>query len=92
MTRGPSNTAVFAGATLAGLAGAVLLARARHSTHRHNLFSKRPTRRFAALGWLEHRSDPAALPLLRDYIAWEPVPVLRSRASRLARALEAAAL
>jgi hypothetical protein len=91
MTRRPSNTAVFAGATLAGLAGAFLFARARHSTHRHNLFSTRPTRRFAALGWLEHRADPAVLPLLRDYIAWEPVPVLQGRARRLVRALEALA-
>ena len=88
MSRRPSNPALFAGAALAGLAGAILLARARHGTHRHNLFSPRATRRFAALGWLEHRGDPGALPLLRDYVAWERLPLLRTRATRLLRTLE----
>jgi hypothetical protein len=85
----PSRSAVFAGATLAGLAGAFILARVRHRTHRHALFSTSVTHRYAALGWLEHRSDAKSLPLLRDYIAWEPVSMLRSRARRLVRALEA---
>ncbi|MEO5824274.1 MAG: hypothetical protein ABIR59_00110 [Gemmatimonadales bacterium] len=88
MTRRRSEVTYFAGAAVAGLAGAFLFARFRHHTHRQNLFSTHPTRRFAALGWLESASDPATLPLLRDYVAWEAVPVIRKRAERLVRELD----
>ncbi|MBA2291276.1 MAG: hypothetical protein H0W15_02345 [Gemmatimonadales bacterium] len=88
MIRRHSEVTFFTGAAVAGLAGAFLFARFRHHTHRHNLFSSHPTRRFAALGWLENASDPATLPLLRDYVAWEAVPVLRNRAVWLVRELD----
>ena len=45
----------------------------------------------AALGWLEGELDPATLPLMQDYLAWEPKPVLRARGRRLMSALEASA-
>ena len=88
MNRRAPDSAIFAGAVLAGFAAAFLLSQGRHRTHRQNLFSKHPTRRFSALGWLEKASDPVALPMLRDYVAWEELPVLRGRARRLVHALE----
>jgi hypothetical protein len=45
----------------------------------------------AALGWLERHGGEAAVPLVRDYLAWEPQAALRARASRVLRKLETAA-
>jgi len=88
MSRRPSVTTVFVGAALAGVAGGWLLARRHDRTHRHNLFSDRAYRRFAALGWIAAEDDPEQLPLLTDYLAWEPVPALRQRARRIIATLE----
>jgi len=91
MTRRPPASAVFAGAAIAGLAGGWMLARRRHHAHRHDLFSRRSMRRFAAIAWLESAADPGALPILRDYLAWEPLPALKLRAEFLVRSLESTA-
>ena len=55
---------------------------------RRALFSPRPLRRLAALGYLAGRRPTAeTVHLLRDYIRWESRPVLRRRAElMLARA------
>ena len=52
--------------------------------HSRSLFSPRPRRRFAALGWLglsEPTMDTVAL--LREYVAWERHPLLRRRGEDL---------
>jgi hypothetical protein len=82
--------AAFVGAVLVGLAGGWLVARWHDQAHRSDLFSPRVHRRYAALGWLSGERDPGTLPLLRDYLAWEPVPALRHRAARLMALLEGA--
>ncbi|MEO5800537.1 MAG: hypothetical protein ABIZ70_09580 [Gemmatimonadales bacterium] len=91
MSRRPFPTTTFLGAAVVGVLGGWLLAGGYDHRHRRNLFSPRRHRRFAALGWLERRQEPAALPLLLDYVAWEPVPVLQGRARRLISQLEAIA-
>jgi hypothetical protein len=78
-------------ATLLGLAGGVLLSRWIHRVNREELFDRSAWRRLAALGWLERHGDVAAVPLVRDYLAWEPQAALRARATKVLRKLEAAA-
>jgi len=89
--RRPSTTSLFVGAAAVGLVGGWLLARQWDATQRRELFSPQAHRRNAALGWLEGELDPASLPLIRDYLAWEPKPALRDRGRRLVAALEASA-
>lgn len=91
MSRRPLLARRFLGAAAAGVLGGWLLAGGYHHRHRRNLFSPRVHRRFAALGWLERREAPEALPLLLDYLAWETVQALQGRARRLIAHLEAAA-
>lgn len=87
MIRRLSAVTAFVGAALAGIAGGWWLARQHDQGHRRDLFSSRPHRRFAALGWIASDNNPASLPLLRDYLAWEPIPALQSRARRIVAAL-----
>lgn len=81
---------LFAGAATVGAVAGWLLARRWDSSHRRELFSPRAHRRMAALGWLESELDPATLPLVQDYLAWEPKPALQARGRRLAATLGAA--
>lgn len=74
-----------------GLAGGWLLAQGHDRANRRELFAPAAWRRHAALGWLERHGDASALPLLRDYMAWEPQAPLRSRARRVIGWLERAA-
>lgn len=90
MTRRSSAALTFAGATLVGLAGGWLLAQSHDRAQRERLFARSPWRRHAALGHIEREGDTGAVPLLRDYLAWETEPVLRSRGQRVLRTLEAA--
>lgn len=68
-----------------------LLVRDQMSRHQRELFSPHPLRRLAALGYLGGR--PATVDsvlLLRDFIAWEPRPLLRRRATALLARMEGA--
>jgi hypothetical protein len=53
------------------------------------LFSARPLRRLAALGYLGGHPSVAAVRVLKDYLAWEEHPALRRRAESLVRRMEA---
>ena len=77
-----SRTWVFVSGILAGAAGGWLLAQQRFSYHRRDLFSPRPLRRLAALGYLAGQDGVDTVRLLRDYLAWERQPMLRRRAAR----------
>jgi hypothetical protein len=66
-----------------------LLVRDQISRHRRNLFSPHPLRRLAALGYLAgHEASVDAVRLLRDFIAWEPRPLLRRRAAQILERME----
>ncbi len=83
-------------AALAASALGVLFVRDQMSRHRRDLFSSRPLRRLAALGYIAG-DEPSVdtVRLLRDYIAWEQQPLIRRQAiqilNKVERNLEAAA-
>ncbi len=84
-----SRAWVFAGGVAAGAMGGWMLAQRRLSTHSRDLFSPRPLRRLAALGFLAGQTGVDTIRVLRDYLAWERQPVLRRRAKAILRGLEA---
>ncbi|MGZ8399165.1 MAG: hypothetical protein ACXWWN_09025 [Gemmatimonadales bacterium] len=84
-----SRSWIFVGGVLAGAAGGWLLAQQRFSYHRRDLFSPRPLRRLAALGYLAGQNGVDTVRLLRDYLAWERQPMLRRRAEAIVRRMEA---
>jgi hypothetical protein len=84
-----SRALVFAGGVAAGALAGWWLAQHRITTHQRDLFSPRPLRRLAALGYLAGQTGVDTIRLLRDYLAWERQPVLRRRAKGILRGLEA---
>jgi hypothetical protein len=80
---------LFGGGLLGGMVAGWMLAQRRFATHQRDLFSPRPLRRLAALGYLAGQSGVDTIRLLRDYLAWERQPVLRRRAQAILRGLEA---
>ena len=59
----------------------VLVVHDQIARHRRELFSSRPLRRMAALSYLAGREATVeAVQLLRDFVAWEPKPMIRRRA------------
>ena len=61
---------------------------ALHLRHRHSLFHAKPVRRLAALGYLRAHPSVDSARLLRDYLEWEKLPLLRRRARRVLRRTE----
>lgn len=79
------------GVLVAALASvlAVLIVRDQMSRHRRDLFSSRPLRRLAALGYMS--SGPPSVDsirLLRDYIAWERQPLIRRQGVQVLEKME----
>src|SRR5512135_1748018 len=74
-----------------GLAAVVstLVVRDQIARHRRELFSSHPLRRLAALGYLGGRDATVdTVRLLRDFVAWEPRPLIRRRASLILARME----
>ncbi len=82
------RTGFFLGAVVAGFAVGAFFAQSSMGRWRASLFSARPLRRLAALGYLSGHPGPEAVRLLRDYLAWEEHPALRRRAESIARRME----
>jgi hypothetical protein len=82
------RTAWFVGAMVGGLVIGALLAQRSMGRWRSSLFSARPLRRLAALGYLSGHPGPEAVRALRDYLAWEEHPALRRRAEAIMRRME----
>ena len=89
--RSGGGALTFLAAAALGLAGGWLLAQSHDAANREGLFSGSAWRRFAALGWLERHGDAAAIPVLRDYLAWERHGPLLARGRQVLAALEAGA-
>jgi hypothetical protein len=84
-----SRAVLFVGGLAVGAMAGWALAQRRLATHQRDLFSPRPLRRLAALGYLAGQAGIDTIRLLRDYLAWERQPVLRRRAMAILRGLEA---
>jgi hypothetical protein len=84
-----SRAWILAGGIAVGAATGWLLAQRRLTYHRRDLFSPRPLRRLAALGFLAGQDGVDTVRLLRDYLAWERQPMLRRRAEAIVRRMEA---
>lgn len=82
------RTTWFVGAMAGGLVVGALLAQRSMGRWRSSLFSARPLRRLAALGYLSGHPGPEAVRVLRDYLAWEEHPALRRRAEVIMRRME----
>jgi hypothetical protein len=74
---------------IGGVAAGTLMWSHMQKQYRRNLFSKHALRRVAALGYLRARPTVNTAQLLREYIAWEPRPMLRQRGARMLKRLEA---
>ena len=74
---------------LGGIAAGTLMWSRLQRQYRRNLFSRYTLRRVAALGYLRARPSVNTAQLLREYIAWEPRPMLRDRGVKMLRRLEA---
>lgn len=73
----------------AAVALGVLVVHDQIARHRRELFSSRPLRRMAALSYLAGREATVeAVQLLRDFVAWEPRPLIRRRAIRILNRME----
>lgn len=84
-----SRGGLFAAAAGLGILAGWALAQERYVHHRQDLFHQRPLRRLGALGYLAGQHSVETVRLLRDYVAWEPQPLLRRRGERILRRLEA---
>jgi len=73
---------------IGGVAAGTLMWSRMQRQYRRNLFSKYALRRVAALGYLRARPTVNTAQLLREYVAWEPRAILRSRGVRMLKRLE----
>jgi hypothetical protein len=76
----------------AGFLGGLLLGAAVWSAQIHRsrreLFSKRPVKRLAALGYLSGQPGLDTVRILTDYVGWERNRALRRRGERVLRRLQ----
>lgn len=84
-----SRTALFVTGLAGGAVAGWVLGQSQMQRHRDALFSPHPIRRLSALGYLAGEADVETVRLLRDYLDWEPQPVLRRRAQAILQRLEA---
>lgn len=68
--------------------GATFLLRDQTERHRRDLFHPHPLRRLAALSYVRVHPGVENALLLRDYLAWEPRPLLRRRAALILERME----
>jgi hypothetical protein len=68
-------------------AGSLVWNRLQHNCRRE-LFNRSAFRRVAALGYLRARPSVSTAQILKEYIAWEPRPILRQRGVKILRTLE----
>ncbi len=80
---------LFLGGMMGGATAGWLLAQRHLDQHRRDLFSTRPLRRFAALGYLAGQQGVETVRVLRDYLLWESQPMLRRRAEMIVARMEA---
>lgn len=85
---GPRGKAALIGFGM-GAALGTLFSQRSMGKYRADLFSPSPLRRLSALSYLGGHPSVDSVRLLRDYLSWERHAVLRRRAERMARRMEA---
>ena len=85
--RRPIQVAIAAGFLGGMVAGAIVWSAQIHRSRRE-LFSRRPWRRLAALGYLAGRPGLDTVQLLTDYVRWERHAPLRKRGERLLKRMQ----
>ncbi len=83
------RTLKIAVAAVVGFVVGTALSQRAMGRSRSALFSARPLRRMAALGYLSGHPSVATVRVLKDYLAWEEHPALRRRAEAIVRRMEA---
>jgi hypothetical protein len=84
-----ARTRLAAAGFVGGVAAGTLLWTRMQRAHRYDLFSSSRLRRVAALGFLRGRPTLSTARLLREYVAWEPSPMMRQRGAKILRRVEA---
>ena len=82
-----TQVAIAAGFVGGLVAGAIVWSAQIHRSRRE-LFSRRPWRRLAALGYLAGRPGLDTVQLLSDYVRWEQHGVLRKRGEKLLKRMQ----
>jgi hypothetical protein len=77
------RTWALLGGALVGVAVAREVRRRRERSHEADLFHARAPMRHMALSWLDRHPSGAALTRLREYVAWEPIPLLQRRGTTI---------
>lgn len=72
-----------------GFAAGIFIWGTQVQRSKHDLFSRSPVRRLAALGYLSGKPGVETARLLTDYVRWEARPALRMRGQRLLRRMKA---
>lgn len=83
-----SLVGMLATGLVAGLAVGLMGWSAHQHRHRRSLFHPDATSRLAALGYLRAHPSVDSARLLRDYLQWEPHPLLRRKARGVLRRTE----
>lgn len=82
------NEVAIAAGFLGGFVAGVIVWGAQIHRSRRELFSPRPWRRLAALGYLAGRPGLDTVQLLTDYVRWEQHGPLRKRGERLLKRMQ----
>jgi hypothetical protein len=82
------DAGLMAAVVATGMLAGFLLWSSQQTKHRRSLFHASPRRRLAALGYLRAHPSVDSARLLRDYLRWEPLPLLRRRARGVLRRTE----
>jgi hypothetical protein len=83
-----SRTALIGAGLAIGVTVGLVAWSAQQRRHRRALFHPDAYRRVAALGYLRAHPSVDSARLLRDYLQWEPNPLLRRRARGVLRRTE----
>jgi hypothetical protein len=84
-----SRTLLFVGGAMLGLTAGWLFGQRQLVQSRSDLFSAQPVKRLSALSFISGEPGVDTVRLLRDYLSWESQPMLRRRAQRILRRMEA---
>jgi hypothetical protein len=84
-----SRTLVFLGGAVLGLTAGWIVGQRQLEQSRAELFSPQPVKRLSALSFISGEPGVDTVRLLRDYLSWESQPMLRRRAQRILRRMEA---